>query len=154
MIRRVTRISVVGHKLKLGIKHEKALREQTAVSDKAAALARDIRTAVQKVGQLGDTAVRDKGSSVRIRAQRCGPGDGGAVDRARAQIQASEHVVEQFRTAAGSRGVERLEKTLVEHIHRVQLNSSPKPRSFGTDVGNPPRQLMAELPQNFEIEDS
>src|SRR6266850_1566550 len=99
MIRRVAWISVVGHKLKLGIKHEKALREQTAVSDKA-----------------------------------------------------SEHVVEQFRTAAGSRGVERVEKSIVEDIHRVERNSSPKPRAFGTDVGYAQRHVMAEIAHNFEIE--
>src|SRR5207249_9826930 len=106
-----------------------------AVSYKTGALARNTRAAVQKIGKLGNAAIRDEGPRVVVRAQRRRSRNGRASDHAGPEVQASQHVVEQSGIAAAARRIERIEKAVLEYIHPIERHTSRVLCAFSPYIG-------------------
>src|SRR5207237_5656348 len=65
MVCRVAQISVQRYGIELWIQHKKILRKQATVSDETAALAGNVRAAIQEIRKLAHITVGNKGARVR-----------------------------------------------------------------------------------------
>src|SRR2546427_6242581 len=119
MVCRVAQISVQRHGIELWIQHKEILSKQTTVAYETTALAGNVRAAVQEIRKLAHVAICNKRSRVRVRTKRCRSRNCRAVDGPRSEIEAHQHVVEQFCIATGPRRIECAEKIVVGNIDCV-----------------------------------
>ena len=102
---------------------------------------------------MADAAVCNECSRGRVRAQRVGPCNRGAVNNTGTRnVQTSQHLIEQRCVSSCARGVERVQKTIPENIHSIDRKCIPELRAFARDICRAQQDVARQLALNLKVE--
>ena len=61
-------------------------------------------------------------------------------------------MIEESGIASRACRIERFKKIVLENVHGVERNSSPKLRALGADIGDAERHTLSQIALNLEVE--
>ena len=144
MIRRIRRIAVQRNVGELRIRHNEVLGKST-VPHQAAGDVGNCRGVIEGLRELSDASVRKKCLECRIGAQSGRTGHSVRSHRRLTAIhhEALQHLVEQWRIPAITRGVERIENTVLKDVGNVDGNAADQLRPLAADYRASTVKLLA-----------